>query len=157
GANLRQRHEERDNQLEVRHRGAAQEGAGRDCGEIPEAEHPGDLGSDKGRCLRTGARYAGSRTVSAATVAKVAFYGSIRTSDADEVSLLLQDWLETHRLQIEVGRLGVEIVYEDEELYIYCHEAGTEPGMRSFYLVEGHVAGTLDNAAARLRELMKLC
>ena len=88
---------------------------------------------------------------------RIAFYGNIKTGDSEAVSRLLRDWLKTEQLDLQVGRVGVEIVHEDEGLYVYCHEAGAQPGRAPFYLLEGHQDGTLDAANARLRELALLC
>lgn len=88
---------------------------------------------------------------------KIAFYGNITTGDAEAVSRLLRDWLKTEQIDVQLGHVGVEIVYEGEGFYLYCHEAGTSPGRAPFYLLEGHQEGTLGAANARLRELARLC
>jgi hypothetical protein len=90
-------------------------------------------------------------------VERAAFHGTIGSGDAEAVTVLLQDWLKTEKLDIDSGRVGVEIVYEEDGLYVYCHEAGTDPGVPPFYLLEGRADGTLDETSARLQELMKLC
>jgi hypothetical protein len=88
---------------------------------------------------------------------RIAFYGNLKTCDSEVVSRLLRDWLKTGQLDVQVGRVGVEIVHEVEGFYLYCHEAGTQPGRAPFYLLEGHLEGTLDAANARLKELARLC
>ncbi|MBZ4422973.1 hypothetical protein [Myxococcus sp. RHSTA-1-4] len=88
---------------------------------------------------------------------RIAFYGTLETGDSEAVSRLLRDWLRTERLDMKVGRVGVEIVHEVEGFYLYCHETGSQPGMAPFYLLEGHLDGTLDTASARLKELARLC
>lgn len=87
---------------------------------------------------------------------RIAFYGNLKTSDSEAVTRLLRDWLGTDRLDTKVGRMGVEIVHEVEGFYLYCNEAD-RPGMAPFYLLEGHLDGTLDTARARLMELARLC
>ena len=88
---------------------------------------------------------------------RAAVHGTIGTGDADAVTHLLRYWLKTEKLDIDIGRLGVEIVYEDEGLYLYCYEAATDPGMSPFYLLEGRADGDLDSMDARMKELVKLC
>jgi hypothetical protein len=88
---------------------------------------------------------------------RIAFYGTLETGDFEAVSRLLRDWLKAERLDMRVGRVGVEIVHEMEGFYLYCHEAGSQPGMAPFYLLEGHLDGTLDTANGRLKELARLC
>jgi hypothetical protein len=88
---------------------------------------------------------------------RIAFYGNLETGDCEAVTLLLRDWLKTEQLDVKVGRVGLEIVYEVEGFYLYCHEAGSQPGQAPFYLLEGHLDGTLDVANARLKELARLC
>jgi hypothetical protein len=90
-------------------------------------------------------------------VERASFHGTIETGDADAVTLVLQNWLKTENLDIRIGRLGVEIVHEDEGLYLYCYEAAAAPADAPFYLLEGRADGALDETGARLQELMKLC
>jgi hypothetical protein len=86
----------------------------------------------------------------------IAFYGSIATADSELASGVLREWLETTALDIKVGRIGVEIVFEDAGFYLYCYEAAAEPGQAASYLLEGHLEGALDEARARLERLVAL-
>lgn len=88
---------------------------------------------------------------------RVAYYGDIDTGDPQVVTRLIQDWLKTEKLSIQVGHVGVEIVYEDEGFYLFCHEAASRPGRAPWYLLEGHMDRTLEAAKAQLRELLLLC
>jgi hypothetical protein len=87
---------------------------------------------------------------------KVAFYGSIKTDDHEVMSELLRDWVKAREIHVRIRLLGVEISYEDEGIYLYCHES-SPPGMERFFLLEGHMFGTLAETHARLRELSRAC
>ena len=87
----------------------------------------------------------------------IAFYGHIETDDSKGLSRLLGAWVETRELALKIGRLGVEFVYEDGPFYLYCSEAASGPGIAPSFLLEGHLAGTLEGAELRLRQLSQLC
>lgn len=88
---------------------------------------------------------------------RVSFYGSIKTGDRQIVARLLGDWVKSRELDVRIRLSGVEIVYEDEAVYLYCYEAAIDPGQKPFYLLEGNMAGTLDDANARLSQLLQSC
>lgn len=89
-------------------------------------------------------------------MSKISFHGSLETGDQERVTSVLKAWAGGP-LQVKVGRIGVEIVFEQPALYLFCHEASTGHDTSPFYLLEGSVLGPLDEAEARLRHLCKLC
>lgn len=88
---------------------------------------------------------------------KIEFFGSIWSGDYKVVAALLGDWLETTDLDIKIRISGEEIVYEDDRLYVYCYSALSSEGVPPSFLLEGHLTGTLDEAKARLQQMLQLC
>ena len=88
---------------------------------------------------------------------RVAFYGSLWTGDYTIAADLLRSWLKTVDLDVKIRLSGEEIVYEDEELYLYCYSAASSQVGEPSFLLEGHTARSLDEARSMLQALSKLC
>lgn len=88
---------------------------------------------------------------------RIAFYGSLWTSDYTVVVDLIGKWVKTTHLDIKLRLSGEEIVYEDERFYLYCYNAVSSEGVDPSFLLEGNLAGTLDEAGLMLQELAQLC
>jgi len=58
---------------------------------------------------------------------KIAFQGLIHSGDLKAVSNLMEEWLQTEKLKLKVKVNGDAIVYEDENIYFYCHSAMAGP------------------------------
>lgn len=88
---------------------------------------------------------------------KIAFYGSIYSEDYQAISALLKDWIGTDTLDIKIRLGGEEIVYETEELYLYCHNTTSSKESEPRFLLEGNMSGTLDEAKICLQGLLQKC
>jgi hypothetical protein len=86
-------------------------------------------------------------------MSKTAFQGLIHSGDFKVVSQLMGAWMQTEKLKLKIKLSADEIVYEDKKIYFYCHSAMGEP----LFLLEGHLAGTLDETKALLQRLLQLC
>lgn len=83
---------------------------------------------------------------------RIAFYGVLGTGDAPLAAAVLGKWVKASLVpKVRIG--GVEIDHEDERVSLYCHEASVKPGGPPELLLEGSMAGTLEEAKASLVEL----
>ncbi|MFI9507023.1 hypothetical protein [Nocardia sp. NPDC052566] len=85
---------------------------------------------------------------------RIEFAGILETSNREAVESAMSRWLGTDlRMEDEYG--AFEKSYEDDSLYVYCHEAPL--GDDTFYLLEGSIDGPITNSVARLRSLATIC
>jgi hypothetical protein len=88
---------------------------------------------------------------------KIAFYGSIWSGNYKVVAAVLGKWTKTEDLNIKIRLGGEEIIYEDEQIYLYCYNAVTNEVTPSSFLLEGNISRTLDEAKLLLKQLLELC
>ncbi|MDY6785812.1 MAG: hypothetical protein SW833_25225 [Cyanobacteriota bacterium] len=88
---------------------------------------------------------------------KIAFYGSLESDNYKAIASVLKNWLKTEELDIKIRLGGEEIVYENEQLYLYCYNAVSNEGGVQSFLLEGNMSGSLDEAKALLQKLIKSC
>lgn len=86
----------------------------------------------------------------------VSFHGSFETGNHELVAALLRDWVKARDIHVKIRLGGVEISHEDEVIYLYAHQASAR-GRAPFFLLEGHMLGTLAEANARLQALLRAC
>lgn len=85
---------------------------------------------------------------------RIEFAGTLETGNRETVESAISCWLNTDlRMEDEYG--AFEKVYEDDSLYVYCHEAPL--GDDTFYLLEGSIDGPVADAVARLHSLAAIC
>jgi hypothetical protein len=88
---------------------------------------------------------------------KIAFYGRIYSGDYQLVADLFKDWLKTEDLDIKIRLGGEEIVYEDEQIYLYCYNSASNETTAQNFLLEGNTSVSLDDVKLLLQELLQLC
>jgi hypothetical protein len=86
----------------------------------------------------------------------IAFYGRIWSGDYKLIATVLGEWVKTENLDIKIRLGGEEIVYKDEQIYLYCYNATTNEGVSPSFLLEGNVSATLGEANILLQELLQL-
>ena len=82
------------------------------------------------------------------------FYGRIASGDVAIVRQLLQTWLGTERLDEKVKLSGDQLVYEDDQVYVYASAAA---GASPCFLLEGHRHAALDEVRLWLQRLLAGC
>jgi hypothetical protein len=88
---------------------------------------------------------------------RIAFYGRIYSDDYMVIAALLKNWLKTEDLDIKIRLNGEEIVYEDDQIYLYCYNSVAKEGVTPNFLLEGNMSGTLDAVKVLLHQLLQLC
>ncbi|MDZ8109228.1 MAG: hypothetical protein RM338_26875 [Nostoc sp. DedQUE12a] len=88
---------------------------------------------------------------------KIAFYGTISSGDYKVVADILKNWLKTEDLDIKIRLSGEEIVYEDEQVYLYSYNSVTVEGVPPSFLLEGNMSRTLEEVKVLLQQLWQLC
>jgi hypothetical protein len=88
---------------------------------------------------------------------RIAFFGSIDTSDREVAAEVLSRWLAGCGLTGELRRSGAELVYADGFTYVFCHPAESNPGAAPYYLLEGYFFATASGPNLRLSALAPLC
>ncbi|MBW4612006.1 MAG: hypothetical protein KME21_01740 [Desmonostoc vinosum HA7617-LM4] len=88
---------------------------------------------------------------------KIAFYGAINSGDYKVVAAIFKNWLKTEDLDIKIRLSGEEIVYENEQIYLYSYNSVTTEGVTPSFLLEGNMSKTLDEVKVLLQELWQLC
>lgn len=82
------------------------------------------------------------------------FSGNITTSSREVAESVVGRWLNVDvTMKEEFG--AFETVYEDDSLYVYCHEEN--PRSIGLYLLEGNIDGPLSMSVDRLRSLARIC
>lgn len=81
------------------------------------------------------------------------FYGRIASGDVAVVRQLLQTWLGTERLDEKAKLSGDQLVYEDDQIYVYASAASAG----SCFLLEGHRRAALDEVGPWLQRLLAGC
>jgi hypothetical protein len=88
---------------------------------------------------------------------RIAFFGSIDTSDREVAAEVLSRWLADCGLMGELRMSGAELVYADGATYVFCHPAESGPGTAPYYLLEGYFFATASGPNLRLSALAPLC
>lgn len=88
---------------------------------------------------------------------RIAFFGSIDTSDREVAAEVLSRWLAGCGHGGELRLSGAELVYADGSTYVFCHPAESGPGAPPFYLIEGYFFATASGPNLRLSALAPLC
>jgi hypothetical protein len=91
-------------------------------------------------------------------VNRTAFYGTLYTGELEAVQSLLQAWLGAGTLNLKIRLSGEEITTEEnDDFYLYCHNAMGSQGNTPYYLLEGNTSAGLDDTRQRLEGLLNLC
>lgn len=89
---------------------------------------------------------------------RTAFYGTLYTGDFEVVQRLLQAWLGAENLNVKIRLSGEEITTEEnDDFYLYCHNALGSQGTTPYYLLEGNTSAGPDATRQRLEGLLNLC
>jgi hypothetical protein len=86
-------------------------------------------------------------------VNRTSFSGVLETGDAQLVAGVLGAWAKAGALEAKVRLGGIEISHEDARLSLYCHDDSVPPGQPPAFLLEGSMAGPVEEAKASLIEL----
>ncbi|WP_157777522.1 hypothetical protein [Nocardia terpenica] len=88
-------------------------------------------------------------------MAITSYHGSIETDSPEAVEQILRAWLSTDDLRMQARR-GWETRYETDGFEMLCYEASPQ-NPPNYFLLEGQIDGTVDNAASQLRKLAEHC
>jgi len=86
------------------------------------------------------------------TMNKIAFYGTIDSGDYKLIAAIFKNWLKTEELDIKIRISGEEIVYENEQIYLYSYNSMTTEGVPPSFLLEGNMSKTLDEVKVLLQQ-----
>ncbi|GAJ80697.1 hypothetical protein NBRGN_029_00250 [Nocardia brasiliensis NBRC 14402] len=86
---------------------------------------------------------------------RTSFHGSLETSDPEIVEQVLRAWLSTDTLRMRPRR-GWETYYEADGFELLCYEAES-PSSPDYFLLEGHIDGSVEAAVHRLHQLVEQC
>ena len=84
------------------------------------------------------------------------FYGVMHFPEVAVIRQLLHSWLRVDHLKEDLGLTGEELVYDDEQVYMYAH-ASTSRNRETFFLLEGHLHAGLEETKDWLQKLLSLC
>ncbi|MGX1811050.1 hypothetical protein ACWIGI_35470 [Nocardia sp. NPDC055321] len=72
------------------------------------------------------------------------------------MAAVITRWLGTTAVKAKDRMFGFELTYEDDSIYVYCHEAQGGREYRSYYLVEGVIETSDANPVERLTGLVRI-
>lgn len=85
------------------------------------------------------------------------FSGILHSGVSETVLSILGEWLKTEELNAKQRISGLEIVYEDKDIYVYCHEDSDKLNNQEKFILEGHTEFDPDQTRIILDRLFRLC
>lgn len=85
------------------------------------------------------------------------FSGILHSGASETVLSVLGEWLKTDDLNAKQRISGLEIVYEDKNIYMYCYEDSDKLRNQEKFILEGHAEFDPDQTRIILERLFRLC